>query len=91
MLSKFLIAVYVLAFSFFAVQNSLPVTVQFGEMIIESVPLYVVVLGVLIIGILIVWTVRKAGMISAPSTDARLAPGTGNRTVDVGAIESRSL
>jgi uncharacterized integral membrane protein len=55
MLSMLLMAFFGLAFSFFAVQNALPVTIQFGEFIID-VPLYLVALAALLIGLLLPWT-----------------------------------
>lgn len=65
MMSILMIALFGLAFAFFAVQNTTPVTIQFGEFMMVDVPLYIVALGSLIAGLLIAWTFYIASMASA--------------------------
>jgi uncharacterized integral membrane protein len=53
MLSIFLSMIFGLAIGYFATQNTSPVTIQFGELVLESVPLYMIAVGSLILGLLI--------------------------------------
>ncbi len=53
-----------LGIGYFATQNTLPVTIHMGELILEEVPLYLVVLGSLLLGLFIAWTFYLARTLS---------------------------
>jgi uncharacterized integral membrane protein len=53
MLSLLLSIIFGLAIGYFATQNTSPVTIQFGELVLENVPLYMIAVGSLILGLLI--------------------------------------
>jgi uncharacterized integral membrane protein len=55
MLSIFLSVCLGLAIGYFATQNTAPVSLQFGEFVLDNVPLYVVAVGSLLVGLLIAW------------------------------------
>ena len=64
MLSIIFAIVFGLAIGYFAIQNTLPVTIQFGAYVVENLPLYVVVIGSLILGLLIGWLFYAARTVS---------------------------
>jgi len=70
MLSILLSVVFGLAIGYFATQNTAPVTVQFGEFVIENVPLYMVTVGSLMLGLLIAWIFYIARTVSTTLTIA---------------------
>lgn len=53
MLLIFLSMIFGLAIGYFATQNTWPVTIQFGELVLQNVPLYMIAVGSLILGLLI--------------------------------------
>ena len=53
-----------LAVGYFATQNTSAVTIQFGEYVVENLPLYAVAVGSLMIGVLIAWIIYAARAIS---------------------------
>lgn len=55
MLSILLSVCLGLAIGYFATQNTVPVSLQFGEFALDNVPLYVVAVGSLLAGLLIGW------------------------------------
>lgn len=57
-----------IAIGYFATQNTDPVTVRLAEYAIEEVPLYLVVMGTLLAGILIAWVLYFAKSVSAGLT-----------------------
>jgi len=70
MLSILLSVVFGLAIGYFATQNTAPVSVQFGEFVIENVPLYMVTVGSLMLGLLIAWIFYIARTVSTTLTIA---------------------
>ena len=57
-----------IAVGYFATQNTDPVTVRLAEYAFEEVPLYLVVLGTLLVGLLIAWVLYFAKSVSAGLT-----------------------
>ena len=55
MLSILLSVCLGLVIGYFATQNTAPVSLQFGEFVLDNVPLYVVAVGSLLLGLLIAW------------------------------------
>ena len=70
MLSILLSVVFGLAIGYLATQNTAPVTVQFGELVLENVPLYMVTVGSLMLGLLIAWIFYIARTVSTTLTIA---------------------
>lgn len=68
MLSIFISVVVGLGVGYFATQNTAPVTIQIGEFVLESVPLYLVVVGSLILGLLTAWIFYVARTVSSTLT-----------------------
>lgn len=68
MLSILLMVVFGIAFGFFATQNTTPVTIQVGELLMADVPLYLVAGGSLLAGLLIAWIFYFARTVSASVT-----------------------
>lgn len=50
--------IFGLWFTFFATQNSVPVSLQFGGYAVAGVPLYAIALGSLLVGLLISWVIN---------------------------------
>jgi len=57
-----------IAIGYFATQNTDPVTVRLAEYAFEEVPLYLVIMGTLLAGILIAWVLYFAKSVSAGLT-----------------------
>jgi uncharacterized integral membrane protein len=57
-----------IAIGYFATQNTDPITVRLAEYAFEEVPLYLVVMGTLLAGILIAWVLYFAKSVSASLT-----------------------
>ena len=70
MLSILLSVVFGLVIGYFATQNTAPVAIQFGEFVIENVPLYMVTVGSLMLGLLIAWIFYIARTVSTTLTIA---------------------
>jgi len=70
MLSILLSVILGLAIGYFATQNTAPASVQFGEFVIENVPLYMVTVGSLMLGLLIAWIFYIARTVSTTLTIA---------------------
>lgn len=64
MAAIFLSVIFGLGIGYFATQNTAPVAIQMGELILEDVPLYLVVLGSLLLGLFIAWTFYVARTLS---------------------------
>ena len=47
--------IFGLFFTVFAIQNTVPVTLVFGAFSLPFIPIYVIILGALLIGILLAW------------------------------------
>jgi uncharacterized integral membrane protein len=59
-----------LAVGYFATQNTTPVTIRLGDYALEEVPLYVVMVGSLLAGLLIAWILYIARTVSSRLTIA---------------------
>lgn len=70
MLSILLSVIFGLAIGYFATQNTAPVNIQFGDFVFQNVPLYLVTVGSLIVGLLIVWIFYIARTVSTTLTIA---------------------
>jgi len=53
---------------YFATQNTTPVTIHFARYVIEGVPLYLVVLGSALVGLLMAWIFHIARSVSTAVT-----------------------
>jgi len=68
MLVILLSVVFGLAIGYFSTQNTAPVTVQFGDIVLPDVPLYLVTIGSLLLGLLIAWIFYFARTVSTSVT-----------------------
>lgn len=68
MLALLVAVIFGLAVGFFATQNTTPVTVQLADYALEEVPLYVVIVGSLLLGLLIAWILYIARTVSSTLT-----------------------
>src|ERR1043166_6586406 len=65
MLALLIAVVFGAAVGYFATQNTIPVTVRIAEYAIEEVPLYLVVIGSLLIGLFVAWILYVARSVSS--------------------------
>ena len=69
MLALLLIAIlFGLGIGYFATENTTPVTIRLADYALEEVPLYLVVVGSLLVGLLIAWILYIARSVSARLT-----------------------
>jgi uncharacterized integral membrane protein len=68
MIALLFTVVFGLGIGYFATQNTTPVTLQLGDALFEGVPLYVVIVGSLLIGLLIAWVFYVARTVSSAVT-----------------------
>jgi uncharacterized integral membrane protein len=68
MLALLIAVVFGLAVGYFATQNTTPVTIRLAEYAIEEVPLYVVIVGSLLVGLFIAWILYIARAVSSTIT-----------------------
>ncbi len=68
MTAIFLSVIFGLGIGYFATQNTSPVTIHMGELILEEVPLYLVTLGSLLLGLFIAWIFYFARTLSSRLT-----------------------
>lgn len=68
MLALLVAVIFGVAIGYFATQNTMPVTIRLAEYAIEEVPLYLVVLGSLLAGLLIAWILYIARAVSSSIT-----------------------
>lgn len=57
-----------IAIGYFATQNTTPVTIQFGEYTFADIPLYLIMVGSLITGVLVSWILYLAKILSSGTT-----------------------
>jgi uncharacterized integral membrane protein len=65
MLALLIAVVFGAAIGYFATQNTIPVTLRVAEYAIEEVPLYLVVIGSLLIGLFVAWILYVARSVSS--------------------------
>jgi cell shape-determining protein MreC len=65
MLALLIAVVFGAAVGYFATQNTLPVTIQVANYALEDVPVYLVVVGSLLIGLFIAWILYVARSVSS--------------------------
>lgn len=58
MFAVILFVIIAIGFGFFSTQNSMPITLTFGDRVISQVPLYIVLGVTLLIGLLYSWLVN---------------------------------
>lgn len=68
MLALLIAVIFGLAVGYFATQNITPVTIRVAEYAIEEVPLYVVIVGSMLVGLLIAWILYLARSLSSTIT-----------------------
>jgi cell shape-determining protein MreC len=68
MLVLLIAVVFGLAIGYFATQNVTPVTIQVAQYALQEVPLYLVVVGSLLIGLFIAWILYFAKSVSSTVT-----------------------
>jgi uncharacterized integral membrane protein len=68
MLALLIAVIFGAGVGYFATQNTIPVTLQFGAYAIEEIPLYLVVVGSLLIGLFIAWIIYLARSVSSTIT-----------------------
>jgi uncharacterized integral membrane protein len=68
MLALLIAVIFGLAVGYFATQNITPVTIRVSEYAIEEVPLYVVIVGSMLVGLLIAWILYLARSLSSTIT-----------------------
>lgn len=65
MLALLIAVLFGLGIGYFATENTAPVTIRLAEYALEDVPLYLVVVGSLLIGLFIAWILYVARSVSA--------------------------
>lgn len=68
MLVLLLVVIFGLGMSFFATQNTATVHIIFGNYLISGIPLYVLVIGAMLLGIFISWLISIADNLSSRMT-----------------------
>ncbi|HEV8342060.1 MAG TPA: lipopolysaccharide assembly protein LapA domain-containing protein [Candidatus Binatia bacterium] len=68
MLVLLIAVIFGLAVSYFATQNTTPVTIRVAEYALEDVPLYLVAIGSLLVGLFIAWILYFAKSVSSTVT-----------------------
>jgi uncharacterized integral membrane protein len=68
MLSLFILVLFGVGVAFFATQNSQVTSVVLGPYSLANIPLYMVVIGAILFGILVSWIVSLFGFISTSMT-----------------------
>jgi hypothetical protein len=68
MLALFLLIIFGLGMSYFATQNTGIVHVVFGNYLIQGIPLYIIVVGALLLGIFISWLISIVDTFSSKIT-----------------------
>ena len=68
MLALLVAVIFGAAIGYFATQNTLPVTIRLADYAIEEVPLYLVIVGSLLAGLLIAWILYIARSVSSSIT-----------------------
>jgi len=65
MLALLIAVIFGAGVGYFATQNTIPVTLQFADYAIEEVPLYLVVVGALLVGLFVAWIIYLAHSVSS--------------------------
>jgi|1186.fasta_scaffold253395_2 uncharacterized integral membrane protein len=68
MLALLIAVIFGAAVGYFATQNTMPVTIRLADYAIEEVPIYLVVVGSLLIGLFIAWIIHVARSVSSSIT-----------------------
>ena len=68
MLVLLIAVIFGLAIGYFATQNTTPVTIQVGYYVLQDVPLYLVIVGSLLVGLFIAWILYFARTVSSKVT-----------------------
>jgi len=68
MLVLLIAVLFGLATGYFATQNTMPVTIRVVEYVWEGIPLYMVVMGSLLVGLFIAWILYVARSVSSTVT-----------------------
>jgi uncharacterized integral membrane protein len=68
MLVLILGVIFGLAAGYFATQNTAPVTIELGQYVIKEVPLYMVIIGALLVGLFVAWILYLAKVLSSRVT-----------------------
>jgi len=68
MLALVIAVMFGLAIGYFATQNTAPVTIRMAEYALEEIPLYLVVVGSLLVGLFVAWILYIAQALSARLT-----------------------
>jgi len=68
MLALVVAVIFGLGIGYFATQNITPITIQFADYVVEKVPLYVVILGSLLVGLFIAYLLYLARSVSSKLT-----------------------
>jgi uncharacterized integral membrane protein len=68
MLALLIAVIFGAAVGYFATQNTIPVTIHLADYALEEVPLYLVVVGSLLIGLFIAWIIYLARSVSSTIT-----------------------
>lgn len=76
MLSLFILFVFAFGVAYFATQNTSAASINLANFFVGSIPLYVIVIGSMLLGIFVSWLISVAGTISSSLTihgkDAKL-------------------
>ena len=57
--------IFGIAIGYFATQNTVPVTLRIGEYVFADIPLYLVIVGSLVVGVLLSWILYLAKLVSS--------------------------
>jgi uncharacterized integral membrane protein len=68
MLALLITVIFGLGIGYFATQNITPITIQFGDYVLEGVPLFAVILGSLLVGLVMAYILYLARSVSSKVT-----------------------
>jgi uncharacterized integral membrane protein len=60
--------IFGIAIGYFASQNTVPVTLRVGEYVFADIPLYLIIVGSLVIGVFLSWILYLAKIVSSGAT-----------------------
>ncbi len=78
-----------LVIGYFATQNITPITIQFADYVVEAVPLYAVILGSVLVGLLMAYILYMARAVSSKLTIYGKDPAVNKARRTVADLEQR--
>jgi len=89
MLSIFLAVIFGLGVGYFATENTTAVSLRFGELVLDNVPLYLVAVGSLLAGLIIAWIFYFTRIVAGSMTTFSKARDTSTIERGMANLENR--